>query len=68
MNQRGTAAAPSQGHVNKDERGCLTVFIGIGKQDAEFVTEHLQFDLDVRAVLLGKQRSQLSLNLGLLVE
>jgi hypothetical protein len=44
------------------------MFFGVGMQDAKLMAEHFEFHLDVWAILLREQGSQLRLDLGLLVE
>jgi hypothetical protein len=44
------------------------MFFGVGVQDAKLMAEHFEFHLDVGAILLREQGSQLRLDLSLLVE
>jgi hypothetical protein len=53
---------------DKMKRGVLTMFFGVGVQDAKLMAEHFEFHLDVGAILLREQGSQLRLDLSLLVE
>lgn len=44
------------------------MLVGIGKEDAELMAQHVELHFDVGAELLGEEDSQLGLDISLLVE
>lgn len=49
-------------------KGQLTVVVSVGAQHMKFMTQHLELQLDVGAILLREQGGEPCLDLGLLVQ